>query len=308
MLRMKMFAGLAVVATILAVMSSTALAAPGFDTSTETPVASETVTVTPAPVTGTIQNIEIKTDGTTTTVVVTILGKDGITYTVTYSLDEAISMGLVVMNGTTPEVVTAKIGTEITFTPTPTPSPTPTVAPNPVEALIAAFFGLQPSVVEGFHTGGSGYGVIAQACWMSFQLKGDASECEAILAAKQSGNYSGLGLPEGVTVSNWGQFKKLVQQKGQNLGSIVSGHAASIFTATPTLVPTVVGSETPVPSLTPEGSPTPSAESIFGPGYNGNGGNGNGNGGNGGNGNGYGRGNNHGNGGGTHIHYPGWNK
>ncbi len=113
------------------------------------------------------------------------------------------------------------------------------VAPteNPVGALLASFFGLEYSSVETLQTSGAGYGEIAQACWMSYQLVGDSSQCALILQAKQSGNYSGLTLPNGQTVTNWGQLMKVVfAGSRQNLGSIVSGRA-TLTPATPTPTP-----------------------------------------------------------------------
>ncbi|HEY3312517.1 MAG TPA: hypothetical protein VGK00_12830 [Anaerolineales bacterium] len=174
--------------------------------------------------------------------------------------------------------------------PTVTPTVTPTqVSVNPVSSLIAFFFGVDPTQVDGFHQDGSGFGEIAQACWMSYQLKGDGSECGSILAAKKSGDYSNLGLPDGVTVSNWGQFKKAVSEKKNNLGSIVSGHADSILTSTPEATAETTG--TPEPSLSATPGPATLLEALFG---NGNG-----------NGNAYGQSKQHGNGKGQgHSHYP----
>lgn len=229
MLRLKMIAGLTLVAAILMVVSSTALAAPGAQavTTSTTPV---------APIVGTIQTINLTTTNGVTSVTVTLLGKtDGLTYTQTYTQDEAVQLGLVNLVNNVPEVNSAMISTDLTFTPaTPTVTPTPTSA-NPVSSLIAAFFGLDPALVDSFHQDGSGYGVIAQACWMSFQLKGDTSMCSTILQAKQNGDLSSIQLPNGETASNWGQFKKALSEQGQNLGSIVSGHAESILTPTPTV-------------------------------------------------------------------------
>jgi hypothetical protein len=177
---------------------------------------------------------------------------------------------------------------DLTVTPEPsvTPTATPTeTAQNPVAAIIADFFGLDYSVVNEMHQEGTGYGVIAQSCWMSYQLEGDASACADIAEAKKTGDFSAFVMPDGSTPSNWGQFKKALsnhKSPGQTLGAIVSGHAKPV--------------STPTPEGTPSAEPTSgtSSTTVDQPG-NGNGnsnqpgvGNGNGNNGNNGNSNGNG--------------------
>jgi hypothetical protein len=133
---------------------------------------------------------------------------------------------------------TATITPTPDLTGTPAPTVTPTVTPtetvqNPVGAVIASFFGLDYSDVEDLHQDGTGYGVIAQACWMSYELNGDASACADIVAAKKSGDYSAFVLPDGSTPTNWGQFKKALSDNKnafQTLGAVVSGHATPIAT------------------------------------------------------------------------------
>jgi hypothetical protein len=74
-----------------------------------------------------------------------------------------------------------------------------------------------------------GFGVIAQALWMSRNLTEDAAAdadlAGLILQAKQTGDYSEFALEDGSTPSNWGQFKKALLDKKNNLGVIVSGQA-----------------------------------------------------------------------------------
>jgi len=61
--------------------------------------------------------------------------------------------------------------------------------------------------------------------WMSQQLNGDPSLAGDILEAKETGDYSEFVLPDGSTPANWGQFKKAVLEKKNNLGVVVSGQA-----------------------------------------------------------------------------------
>jgi hypothetical protein len=271
MLRTKLLAGLGVMMVVLIAITSTALAAPNVTTFNAEVTATPATTTTPtASITGTVQTITPKTDANNvTTVDVTLLDQSNVTQTVTLSLADAVALGLVTVDANNvPTVNTAMIGQSVTVQ-SPTTTPTETVQ-NPVGAVIASFFGLDYSVVDGLHQDGTGYGVIAQACWMSYELNGDASACANIVAAKKSGDYSAFTLPDGSTPTNWGQFKKAASDHknfGQTLGAIVSGHADPIGTQTP--------DGTPAPSTLTQpqnGNGNPNH-----PG-NGNGNNGNGNG------------------------------
>jgi len=103
---------------------------------------------------------------------------------------------------------------------------------HPVASALAEFFtdalGLGDEIM-GYHEDGVGFGVIAQACWMSFMLEGEV-EVGDILAAKKSGNFSSID-PEllgGETLTNWSQFRKAVlssEKVQKNLGAIMSGRA-----------------------------------------------------------------------------------
>jgi hypothetical protein len=182
------------------------------------------------PITGTIQSITTETDSNgVTTVLVTLIDDQGATQTVRLSVDTALTLGLVTLDPATnePVVVDTKIGQTVEIDPT-------TVIPeeeqgflNPISILLAAFFGEDASVINGYHEDGFGFGVIAQALWMSNKLNGDVSTAGLILEAKKSGDYSAFVLSDGSTPTNWGQFKKAVLDKKNNLGVIVSGHSDS---------------------------------------------------------------------------------
>jgi hypothetical protein len=192
------------------------------------------------PITGTIQSIVTETDANNvTTVLVTFTDEQGATQTVRLSLETAAGLNLV--DQTTLQVNESQIGQPITIDPaTIVPDEEP-VEENihPIAALLANFFGEDPSIVSGYHEDGFGFGVIAQAMWMSRNLTGteneagDASLAGDILQAKRDkdfetffethpeyGEQIGDNLP-----TNWGQFKKLLREKKNNLGVIVSGQA-----------------------------------------------------------------------------------
>ena len=188
------------------------------------------------PITGTIQSITTETDTNgVTTVLVTVMDDQGATQTVRLSVDTALTLGLVTLDQTTqqPTVDETQVGQPVEIDPTTViPDPTPTEETvHPIAWLLAKFFGEDPSVVEGYHEDGFGFGVIAQSLWMSQNVGGDASLAGQILEAKQSGDYSNILLSDGTTLTfpdgtvptNWGQLKKALLDKKNNLGVVVSG-------------------------------------------------------------------------------------
>ena len=200
----------------------------------------------PTPISGTIQSIVPETDTNgTTTVVVTLVDAQGATQTVRLSVETAASLGLLTLDSTTglpvidettglPVVDDTKIDTSVDIDPTTVipDAPVEEEPVHPISELLASFFDVDASVVDGYHQDGFGFGVIAQALWMSQNLNGDATTAGLILEAKKSGDYSAFTLPDGSTPTNWGQFKKAVNGKKNNLGVIVSGKAEKDTTDT----------------------------------------------------------------------------
>jgi len=199
-------------------------------------VAAAPLTQDATPITGTIQSITTETDANgVTTVLVTVMDDQGATQTVRLSVDTALTLGLVTLDQTTqqPAVDETQVGQPVEIDPTTViPDPTPTEETvHPIAWLLAKFFGEDPSVVEGYHEDGFGFGVIAQSLWMSQNVGGDASLAGQILEAKQSGDYSNILLSDGTTLTfpdgtvptNWGQLKKALLDKKNNLGVVVSG-------------------------------------------------------------------------------------
>ena len=235
MFKTKTLASILLVTMIVFAQVGTVLAAP---------VAQET---TP-PITGTIEKIEPQTDANgVTTVLVTLVGGQ----TVRISVDTAAGLNLLVLDPDTnlpvldpvtnlPVVDDTKVGQPIEIASTDIiPDEEPVEEPvHPISALLAGFFfdgdPTMASLIDSFHNGDSeegvfGFGVIAQALWMSKSLTedqtADATLAGLILQAKRSGDYSEFTLPDGSTPTNWGQFKKAVSEKKNNLGIIVSGKA-----------------------------------------------------------------------------------
>ena len=230
MFKFRSLAGLLLIVTVLFAQVGTVFAAPP---------AQETT-----PITGTVTALDEETDssGATTAVLVTL--DTGTTYRI--SVDTAVALGLATVDPTTNEVTLTDLSqaTEpviVTIDPTLViPDDEPTEPVHPISALLAGFFfpddPTMAGITDSFHNGDNeaeqvfGFGVIAQALWMSQSPDGNADVelTGLILEAKQSGEYSALSdyFDFGDSVpTNWGQFKKELSEKKNNLGSIVSGHA-----------------------------------------------------------------------------------
>lgn len=99
---------------------------------------------------------------------------------------------------------------------------------HPVGNALAAFFseipGMDYKTIMSAHENGYGFGVIAQALWLTQKLGGNADMMAAILEAKSSGNYDAFTLEDGTVPTNWGQFKKAVLdgEKQGTLGVVMS--------------------------------------------------------------------------------------
>ncbi len=191
-------------------------------------------------ITGTLQSVTQSTDTSGKTIfVVTVLDSNNTTQTVQVSAQTAVTLGLVTDNldGTyTIKPITP--GQQVTIDSTmiyTDPCVLPEGSNQPVGAALTSFFckglGIDYTTLQNLHMEGFGYGEIAQACFMAEALGGDGTTCSDILMAKQNKDYSSLdlsalGLPDGTTVSNWGQLKKLVlagyAKNTVNLGGIMS--------------------------------------------------------------------------------------
>jgi hypothetical protein len=184
---------------------------------------------------GTVQSCTTEADnftGEPLVVCVINLPNDGGTQTIRLSVQDAVDNGLAVVEEDGTVTIIATEGQQISIDETllvADPCTMPEDASHPISKVLADFFcgdlGTNYNVIQDLHEDGFGFGEIAQACYMALQLEGTGSLCADILYAKQSGDYSQLTLPDGVTVSNWGQLRKAVlghDKKSSNLGSIVS--------------------------------------------------------------------------------------
>jgi len=195
-----------------------------------------------ASITETVQDVVVEPspESGLPTVVIALL-VNGETQTVRVSVETAVGLGLIALdedgnpisdeNGN-PVVDDTLFGTDVEIDPTtiiPDETPVTEEEQHPVGAKITEFFSnlfdVNYELVMSSHSNGFGFGVIAQALWMTEKLGGDATLFQTILEAKKNHDYTGVTLPDGSIPQNWGQLKKALLQGNvdENLGDIVSG-------------------------------------------------------------------------------------
>lgn len=183
------------------------------------------------PVIGIVNLIEIQGDPTldTTIVLVTLTTLDGIARTVQMTLKAATTLGLVITNPGGIIVPNETFyGLEISIDPTLIITEVDNKVAITISDFLGTLFATDAATIMGYHEQGMGFGVIAQAGFMAFALGGDGTMMDAILMAKQSGDFSTIILSDGTTVENWGQLRKAVLTEDKslkNLGAIMSGRA-----------------------------------------------------------------------------------
>jgi len=183
-------------------------------------------------ITGTVQSAEVQTDTTgLSTVLVTYTDDLGATQTVRLSVATAESLGLV---STTTDPTTGLMVTTVNDGISGLPltvnsadviaDPTTTEeAQHPVALKLANLFNnFDYQTIMDYHEQGVGFGVIAQALWLT---SGDDSTItlDDLMQAKINNDYSNLTI-DGAQVNNWGDVVKALK-KGENLGSVMSGKA-----------------------------------------------------------------------------------
>jgi hypothetical protein len=178
------------------------------------------------PIAGTIQAVTLATDPNTgvTTVLVKIKGENSGMQSVRISLEtaESPSVGLVTLDEDGNPVIVNPLPGTIEIDPT-------TVIPdekphNPVGSTLVLFFADIPDLdydaVMEAHASGNGFGVIAQALFLTQELGGDATVFQNLLQAKNDNDYSNFPLDDGTIPTSWSQLRKAIAE--QKLGTVMS--------------------------------------------------------------------------------------
>ena len=181
---------------------------------------------------GAVQSITLETDSNTavTTIIVTVVDSNQILQTARVSERIAKELGLVMFDGDGKLVINdSALGQPIDINPTVV-IPAQEADRHPVGNALATFFsdiaGLDYNAIMTAHNEGIGFGVIAQALWLTVRLEGNAQVFQALLRAKKTGDYTAFTLDDGATPKNWGQLRKAVLdgKKIDNLGSVMSNN------------------------------------------------------------------------------------
>ncbi len=181
-------------------------------------------------VSGMIQSITLETNTATgvTLVSIDLIDAEQLLQTVRVSLETAIAQGFVVLNGDgKPAINNAALGQPVEID-SSSIIPTRQELEHPVGSALATFFagiaGMDYETVMTAHEQGAGFGVIAQALWLTTKLEGDAEIFEALVEAKQTSDFSAFILEDGSLPKNWGQLRKAILDKDQknSVGVVMS--------------------------------------------------------------------------------------
>jgi hypothetical protein len=177
-------------------------------------------------ITGIVQSITLEADPDTalTTVLVIVLENET-SQTIRISIETAIELGLVMLNGDGNPVINETIlGQPVEINPTAVIKEESSIE-NPVGSALAAFFSdiadLDYETIMTAYEQGTGFGVIAQTLWLTKKMDGDATVFLAIVEAKKNNDFSNFVLLDGSTPENWGQFKQAVLGAGNGHLGIV---------------------------------------------------------------------------------------
>lgn len=182
------------------------------------------------PLDGDVQSITLEADTITgvTIVSVEVLDVDQSVQNLRVSLESAIALGLVTLNGDgKPEINTMALGKPVGIDPSIV-LPEEAEHQHPIGSALATFFseidGIDYETIMTAHEQGVGFGLIAQMLWLTTKLEGASEIFEELVHAKQTGDFSAFLLEDGSTPENWGQLRKAILDKGKknSVGVVIS--------------------------------------------------------------------------------------
>lgn len=210
MKQLKTITILAILLTLMLTQAGTVLAAPSLQEGF---------------ITGTITDLECGIDPENPTVLVT-LNVEGVSQTVEIDLATAVSLEIIAPDTEcSPDALADAIEAEVSIDPAKVILEAE-VPQHPVGAALSVFFTdiTDYETIMAAHEDGTGFGVLAQALWLTMKMDGNSDTFAAIVEAKKTKDFSAFFLEDGSIPQNWGQFKKAILNgdKKNNLGIVMS--------------------------------------------------------------------------------------
>ena len=167
------------------------------------------------PIHGTVQGITLESDPATgvMTVLVDLMDPNQSMQQVRLTQKTAISLGLVLLDGDGNPVINKKALVKMVEIDPSEAIPEQKERQHPVANALATFFdieGIDYDTIMAAHENGVGFGVIAQALWLTSELGGDSQLFQDLLYAKEHNDYSAFGdfTEDGTPPKSWGQLRK----------------------------------------------------------------------------------------------------
>lgn len=184
--------------------------------------------------TGTVQSITLETASTTGMMIVIVTVIDSDQFFQTFRVDEktAKDLGLVMFDQDGKLIINnSALGQSVEIKPEMV-IPVQEEDRHPVGDALATFFFDRLNVERDLlydtimlaHNDGNGFGVIAQALWLTTKLEGNAQVFQSLLLAKETGDFENFTLDDGTTPKNLAELRNALfdGKKVANLGSVMS--------------------------------------------------------------------------------------
>jgi len=206
MKKLKFFTVLSIVFTLLITQAGAVFASPALQ---------EDV------INGTVTALECVTeDGAS--ILVTFEDEEGLPQQTEIDLETAIELGLITIGeGDVPDCSEGAFEAIVNALSEDEPQ-------HPVGTALSLFFSdvTDYDTIMAAHEDGTGFGVLAQALWLTMKMKGDSYMFLDIVESKKSKDFSYFDkyFEDDATPQNWGQFKKTILNgdKKANLGTVMS--------------------------------------------------------------------------------------
>lgn len=179
---------------------------------------------------GTIQSITLETSSTTgmKIVIVTVMDREQFFQTVRIGEKTAQELGLVMFDGDGKLVINGSaLGQQIEISPEMV-LPSKGEERHPVGNALATYFsnipGLDYNTIMLAHNDGVRFRVIARALWLTTKLKGNVNVFQALLLARETGDFKEFTFEDGTVPKSWAELRKGIDdgKKVEDLDSVMS--------------------------------------------------------------------------------------